>query len=70
MSAPALLGEYLTPETLAAELNITTRTLDRWRVLSIGPPITKVGRKIYYARATVTEWLKAQEQRTRKRAVA
>ncbi len=71
MSTPSLLGEYLTPETLATELNITTRTLDRWRVLNVGPPITKVGRKIYYARTTVAEWLKAQEQhKTRKRAYA
>jgi hypothetical protein len=71
MSTLSLLDEYLTPKALATELNIKTSTLDRWRRLNVGPPLTKIGRKTYYARQTVAEWLKAQEQhKTRKRAVA
>jgi hypothetical protein len=57
-----LLSEFLTKEELAAELRRNVRTLDRWDVLGIGPPRTRIGRKVLYRRASVEKWLAAQEQ--------
>jgi hypothetical protein len=62
MSQTSLLDDYLPPEDLAAELNVTTRTLDRWRVVGSGPPLTKIGRAVYYSRKAA-EWVRAREQR-------
>ncbi len=58
-----LLDEYLQPAELAAELNVCTKTLDRWRVEGSGPPITKIGRKPYYSKTGVDIWLREREQR-------
>jgi hypothetical protein len=52
-----LLGEFLTQEDAAAELNICERTLDRWRSLGEGPPITRLGRRILYRRSSLQAWL-------------
>jgi hypothetical protein len=60
-SEPILL-EFLTTQQLAKELGRNPRTLDRWNVLGLGPPRTRVGRKVYYKRASVERWLAAQEQ--------
>jgi hypothetical protein len=57
-----ILSEFLTKEELAAELRRNPRTLDRWDVLGIGPPRTRVGRQVLYRRASVERWLAAQEQ--------
>jgi hypothetical protein len=57
-----ILSEFLTKEELAAELRRNPRTLDRWDVLGIGPPRTLVGRKVFYRRASIQEWLCAQER--------
>jgi len=62
-----LLDEYFSPEELASELLSCTKTLDRWRVLGIGPPITKIGRKTYYSRSGVAAWLQEREQRNSSR---
>jgi hypothetical protein len=59
---PLLLG-FLTKEELAAELRRNPRTLDRWEVLGIGPPRTRVGRHVLYRRASVEKWIAAQEHR-------
>jgi helix-turn-helix protein len=56
-----LLSEFLTKEELAAELRRNPRTLDRWAVLGIGPPRTRVGRNVLYRRASVQRWLLALE---------
>ena len=43
-----LLADFLTPDEAAAELKVCERTLDRWRRLDEGPPITKLGRRILF----------------------
>ena len=49
-------------ETLTArELNVTVRTLRKWRQLQIGPPWTEVGRQIFYSDASRAAWLKSHE---------
>jgi predicted site-specific integrase-resolvase len=58
-----LLADFLTQHEAAVELKVCERTLDRWRRLGEGPPITKIGRRVYYRRATVRAWLCAREHR-------
>jgi hypothetical protein len=60
-----ILSEFLTTEELAAELRRNKRTLDRWHTLGIGPPRTRIGRKVLYKRTSVQKWLMAQEQPSR-----
>jgi hypothetical protein len=48
------------PET-AEELNVSIRTLRKWRQLRIGPPYVEVGRQIYYGDDARAAWLKSRE---------
>ncbi len=57
-----LLDEYLSPEQLADELEKSPRTIARWDSLRIGPPKTVIGKKPYYRREAVRQWLLAQER--------
>ena len=65
MSIPPekLLADFLTQKEAAAELRVCERTLDRWRRLDEGPPITKLGRRPLYRRSSLQAWLRAQERR-------
>lgn len=56
-----VLANFLTQDEAAAELKVCERTLDRWRRLGEGPPITKLGRRILYRRSSVQAWLYARE---------
>lgn len=60
-SSEPILAEFFTLEALAAELRRNKRTLDRWDVLGVGPPRTRVGRRVLYRRASVQTWLLEQE---------
>jgi hypothetical protein len=42
----SLLADFLEQDEAAAELKVCERTLDRWRRLGEGPPITKLGRRV------------------------
>jgi hypothetical protein len=57
-----LLADFLTQEEAAAELKVCERTLDRWRRLDEGPPITRLGRRILYRRSSLQAWLRTQER--------
>ena len=57
-----LLDDYLTPDQLAEELGNSVRTIARWDGLRIGPPKTVIGKKPYYRREGVRQWLLRQEQ--------
>lgn len=57
-----LLADFLTQDEVAAELKLCERTLDRWRRLGEGPPITKLGRRVLYRRSSLQAWLCSQEQ--------
>jgi hypothetical protein len=56
-----LLADFLTPREAATELKVCERTLDRWRRLGEGPPITKLGRRTLYRRSSLQAWLRARE---------
>jgi len=55
--------DLLTADQVAQELDTTRRTVDRWHARRIGPPRIKIGRKVYYRREAVREWLLANEGR-------
>lgn len=56
----ASTDQLLTPEDLAAELQVPVKTLYAWRYQSTGPRSIKVGRHIRYRRSDVETWLEAQ----------
>lgn len=57
-----LLSDYIDRQTLADELKITTRTLDKWAWLRKGPSKIKIGARCYYKRQDVLDWMDAQRQ--------
>lgn len=57
----SVLSEWLTAAELAAELNVSKDTLQRWQNARIGPPRIKVGGKALYRRDSVREWLRQKE---------
>jgi hypothetical protein len=57
-----LLADWISREQLAGELGIATDTLARWEARQLGPPCTRIGRKVLYRRASVQAWISAQEQ--------
>jgi hypothetical protein len=60
-SAEVISPDYVIAEQLATELGVTERTLLRWRKTRTGPPVTAIGRTIYYRRQAIKEWLLARE---------
>ena len=59
---PDLLADWISREQLACALDLTTDTLSRWEARRQGPPCTRIGRKTFYRRAAIQEWIRAQEQ--------
>ena len=43
-------------------LGKTTRTLKRWRQRRVGPPVTIIGRTVYYSISGTDEWLRSLER--------
>jgi phage terminase Nu1 subunit (DNA packaging protein) len=62
----SVLDGYVDKPELAAQLQKSTRTLDRWDRLGIGPAKTKVGRLTLYRVDSVKDWLASQEQGPRR----
>jgi hypothetical protein len=61
--ATPLLFDYLTDTELAVELDVSVRTIWRWRELRLGPPTTYIGKRPYTRRQAVKEWLAEREQK-------
>jgi DeoR/GlpR family transcriptional regulator of sugar metabolism len=59
--AGGLLSGWISRTDLAQQLGVSEDTLRRWDTLRSGPPCIRAGRKVYYRRATVLEWLDEQE---------
>ena len=59
---PDVLADWISREQLARALDLTTDTLSRWEARRQGPPCTRIGRKTFYRRAAIQEWIRAQEQ--------
>ena len=58
---PTILSDYLTLPELAAELNKSPRTIDRWLRERTGPPSIKVGCTTLFPREGVIRWLQDKE---------
>jgi hypothetical protein len=67
---PRLLSGWISRLDLALELGVTVETLHRWEKLRFGPPCVRAGRKIYYRRDAVQDWLLQQERPALRRAGA
>ena len=59
---PDLLADWISREQLARALGLTADTLSRWEARRQGPPCTRIGRKTFYRRTAIQEWIRAQEQ--------
>ncbi len=54
-------GPYMNPCEVASVLNVTERTLGRWRDEGRGPEFYQDGRFVRYARAKVDSWMRSIE---------
>jgi predicted DNA-binding transcriptional regulator AlpA len=61
MSEVAILADHISDEDLGRELNKSLKTLWRWHKEGRGPRRIKIGKEIFYSRASVAEWLKSLE---------
>ena len=52
-----ILAGYLTEADLADEFGVSRATIRKWKSLGEAPTVTRVGRKIFYARTDVRNWL-------------
>ncbi len=57
----ALMSGWISRTALAQQLEVTEDTLRRWDAARSGPPCIRAGRKVFYRRAAVLDWLEEQE---------
>ena len=62
-----LLIGWISRLDLALELGLSVDTLRRWEARRTGPPCVRAGRKVYYRRTAVEEWLEEQERNAPRR---
>ena len=62
MPSQTPFDDLMTDEEYNAARGQSPRTSQRERSMRIGPPFIKIGRKIYYRKAAVRDWLLALEQ--------
>lgn len=60
-SSPEVFSGWMSREELATELGVQPKTLAKWQNQRIGPPLVKIGRKVWYRKEAVQEWLRKQE---------
>lgn len=58
-NAPAQ-SPLLSPESAAAYLQVNPGTLANWRVQGCGPKYVRVGRRAFYRRSNLDEWIEAR----------
>lgn len=63
-----LMSGWISRLDLALELGVTVETLHRWEKIRFGPPCVRAGRKVYYRRDAVQDWLIQQEAPVPRRA--
>lgn len=61
-ASQSLLADWISRDQLAQELMVTADTLSRWEARREGPPCMRVGRKVFYRRSSVEDWLISREQ--------
>jgi|RhiMetdeSRZDD1v2_1073273.scaffolds.fasta_scaffold2852332_1 excisionase family DNA binding protein len=61
--------DLLTTEQAAELLQLSPRTLRRWRTEGKGPPYIRLGaRRVRYRRGAILDWARAHEQEAEQRA--
>ncbi len=60
-----VLSDWVGRDQLAEELGVKPDTLARWATRGMGPPLVKVGRRVFYRRKSVERWLAESERRNR-----
>ncbi len=58
----SLLSDWISREHLAEDLMLRPDTLSRWEARREGPPCMRIGRKVFYRRSSVEQWLLNREQ--------
>ena len=56
-----LLDGWMTRAELAAALGVTPDTVCRWATEGTGPPYVRIGRKVYYHRDAVRDWIPTRQ---------
>jgi predicted DNA-binding transcriptional regulator AlpA len=51
---------YYSTKTLANRLELSTRTLERYRLMGAGPAFVKLGKLIRYRPQDVEQWVESQ----------
>jgi len=54
------IQNYLNTEQAATILNISPRTLERWRIEGKGPDYRKFGKRVTYSEPSLLEWAENQ----------
>lgn len=63
----ALLQDYMTRDQLAAELNVTPRTIIRWQQQPDGLPYVEMVGRILYRRQSILAWIESRERHPNQR---
>lgn len=58
-----LLSEHLSEYQAAAELQQSLRTVRLWRQQGRGPAWLKIGRRVFYSRTALLNWIASLETR-------
>jgi hypothetical protein len=56
-----VLDDWVRREDLAVQLGVAVSTLARWHAQRVGPPCSRVGRRVLYRRSGVQKWLRDRE---------
>ncbi len=56
--------QLLTQQRLSDLIDVSERSLERWRVEGTGPAFVKAGRKVLYRAVDVDDWLAASRRKS------
>ncbi len=56
-----ILAPYLSRKELCEQLGKQNQTLIDWEKAGRGPPVTRIGRTVFYSRSGVSQWLRSLE---------
>ena len=63
LTQTGLLAEHLSEHQAAAELQQSLRTVRLWRQQGRGPSWLKIGRRVFYSRTALLNWIASLERR-------
>ncbi len=57
-----LMQGWMGRHDVAEALGISAATLQRWQTRRVGPPLVRIGRRVFYRADAFREWMIAQER--------